>query len=145
MNYTDAKDAAQLNSFLRGELSAVATYDQCIEKVDDLHIIAQLRSLQASHRRRADSLRTRILALGEPPAADAGIWGSVTRLVEGGAKLLGEKAAVAVLEEGEDHGLMNYQNDARRLSPLQRRYIELEVLPEQERTHEILRGIDASL
>lgn len=143
--YTDEKDAEQLNSFLRGELAAVATYEQCIVKVTEPSIKAQLQSLQASHSRRAEALRARIINLGEQPADDAGVWGSVAQLLEGGAKMFGEKAAVSVLEEGEDHGLKDYQRDVERLSPLQRRFVESEVLPEQMRTHEILRGIESSL
>ena len=37
-------------------------------------------------------------------------------LGSGGAGLFGESAAVAALEEGEDHGLKNYKDEMKQLS-----------------------------
>ena len=53
-------------------------------------------------------LRDAIVACGGTPAEGSGAWGTFAKVVEGGAKVFGEKAAVAALEEGEDHGLADY-------------------------------------
>src|SRR5690606_5254473 len=98
------QDINQLNSFLRGELSAVETYEQCVEKMTDSSIVAQLRSLQESHRRRAELLSDRVRLLGGKPAQGSGVWGSFAKLAEGSAKIFGESAAVSALGEGEEHG-----------------------------------------
>jgi hypothetical protein len=140
----NAQDIAQLNSFLRGEISAVETYDQCIEKVTTDFVVKQLRALRASHIRRAQMLTARIRTLGGEPAAGSGMWGGVAKLLEGGAKLFGERAALSALEEGEDHGLADYRRDVQKLSPVQRQFVAVEVIPEQERTHNILRRIEQS-
>jgi uncharacterized protein (TIGR02284 family) len=141
-NFTK-RDVEQLNSFLRGELSAVETYKQCIDKMDDTSVIAQLRGLQESHRRRANLLAERVRLLGGAPAQSSGVWGSVAKLAEGSAKLFGQSAAVSALEEGEDHGRNDYQRDVDKLSPSERRFVETEILPEQQRTHDALSRLES--
>ena len=65
--------------------------------------------------------------------------------VEGSAKVLGEKAAISALEEGEDHGLKLYRDDIGKLDASARTVIETEVLPAQERTHKSLSTLKHSL
>lgn len=142
MDVVEQEDVMQLNSFLRGELSAVFTYQQCLEKIEDPRVASQLKVLQASHGRRAKLLRERIRILGGDPAEDAGLWGGVARMLEGTAKIFGEKAALRALQRGEDLGLSDYKRDVHNLSPLQRTFVQIEVLPEQFRTREMLRGLD---
>ena len=97
MNDDKTKNIDQLNSFLRGELSAVETYSQCMDEVKDATVVAQLRGLRDSHQIRARMLRERVLAMGGEPAESSGVWGSFAKLVAGGAKLLGPKAAISAL------------------------------------------------
>jgi hypothetical protein len=126
-----------LNKFLRGELSAVETYRQAIERLSASAFAADLMENKRSHEQRVEMLRNQILRLGGQCSADSGAWGSFAKLVEGGAKLFGEKAAVAALEEGEDHGLKLYRSnsDIEKLDLATRDFVERSLLPEQERTH----------
>ena len=55
------------------------------------------------------------------PTDDSGPWGAFARLVEGGAKMFGEKAAISALEEGEDHGLKLYRDEIGKLDFASRR------------------------
>ena len=135
-------DVDHLNSFLRGELAAVETYEQCIAQVNDGVVISQLRALQESHRRRSVLLTTRVRELDGVPANSSGVWGEFTKLIEKGALALGAKSALTTLEQGEDHGLADDRRALTKLSPPQLRFIEVEVLPEQLRSHDILRGIE---
>lgn len=137
-----SNDINQLNSFLRGELAAVETYEQCIAKVDDGAVISQLRLLQTSHRRRTALLTTRIRELGGEAVISSGVWGEFAKLVEKSAGAFGARSALSTLEQGEDHGLNDYKHHLTKLSPLQQRFIEVEVLPEQLRSHDILVGIE---
>jgi uncharacterized protein (TIGR02284 family) len=139
------QDIKQLNSFLRGELAAVETYQQCIEKVEDENVRSQLLVLKESHRIRVILLKERVLALGGQPEESAGVWGSVTKAVEGSATLFGAAAAVSMLEEGEDHGLSDYRNDLENLSPAERLFVESKLLPEQQRSHDALSRIEKAL
>ena len=109
----------------------------------DSNVVAQLRALQESHRRRAELLTDRVRLLGGKPAQGSGVWGSFAKLAEGSAKIFGESAAVAALEEGEDHGRDDYQRDVDKLSPAERHFIVNEILPEQQRTHDALSRIES--
>jgi uncharacterized protein (TIGR02284 family) len=141
MKQTHEKDVDQLNAFLKGELSAVETYRQCIEKIDDPLVAMQLRRLQTSHQQRAMMLTQKIQAMGGAPAKDSGVWGAFAKLVEGGAAMLGESSAISTLEEGEDHGKTLYQRDVKDLSPSTREFIEQNIIPEQQRTHDALAAL----
>jgi len=141
MQDVNEKDIDQLNSYLKGERSAVETYDQCIEKLDDHGVKVQLQQLRASHQTRVQKLVSRITMLGGDPADDSGVWGGFAKFVEGGAKLFGKDAAIAALEEGEDHGKKDYQRDLDKLSPGVRQFVQTELLPEQLRTHDALSAI----
>lgn len=136
----------QLNSFLRGELSAVETYRQAIQKLGPTSSYStQLEACARSHENRAKLLSDEVQSLGGTPTDSSGTWGAFAKLVEGGAALLGEKTAISALEEGEDHGRDDYKRDLKRLTPEVRRLIEEQVLPEQERTHRTLSLIKKSL
>jgi bacterioferritin (cytochrome b1) len=126
-----------LNKFLRGELSAVETYRQAIDRLAASACAADLTENKRSHEQRVEMLRNQVLRLGGTPADDSGAWGSFAKLIEGGAKLFGEKAAIAALEEGEDHGLKLYRSnsDIAKLDLATRDFVERSLLPEQERSH----------
>lgn len=136
-----SKDIDKLNSFLKDEVAAVETYQQCIDKVDDPVLTTSLTNIQQSHQARVDLLGKKIQDLGGNPDYTSGLWGSFSKLIEGGAKLFGEKSAIDALERGEDRGRDNYQNDAADLSPEIRSFIESTILPEQLRSHEMLNRV----
>jgi hypothetical protein len=127
-----------LNKFLRGELSAVETYDMALDKLRGSASAADLAECQRSHRERADVLAQHIVRLGGRPAESSGVWGGFAKLVEGGAKLFGEKAAIAALEEGEDHGLKLYRTDLTKLDVATRDVVERVLLPAQVQTHQVV-------
>ena len=134
-------DIDQLNSFLRGELSAVETYGQALEKVEHKTAEAVLRENRSNHASRVDFLRGEIRRLGGEPATSSGAWGAFAKAIEGGAKILGESAAVAALEEGEDHGLKDYQSNLTELTPATRSTVATRLLGDQRRTHDALAQI----
>jgi Domain of unknown function (DUF2383). len=136
-----SEDVNCLNVFLKNELSAVETYQQCINKVDDEKIAPSLADLQNSHERRAQLLRQKIVELGGTPVDSSGMWGSFAKMVEGGAGLFGDRSAIAALEEGEDRGRDNYIEKSDDLSPELQRFVNAELLPEQRRSHDMLNRI----
>jgi uncharacterized protein (TIGR02284 family) len=143
MHEQTSRDIDKLNSFLRGERSAVETYNQAIEKLDDEPaILQQLRSLRDSHSARVTELSSRIRALGGKPDETSGAWGSFAKLVEGGAKIFGKSAAIAALEEGEDHGKRLYADNLDELSDEIKAFISTHIMPEQRRTHDALSALE---
>ena len=134
-----------LNSFLRGEISAVETYRQAIDRLTDNPLRYQLKDSLDSHITRVEALRQRVQELGGTPATGSGVWGAFARLVEGSASMLGEKAAIAALEEGEDHGKNDYQRDIDQLDYETRTWFETNILPEQQRTHDQLSALKKAI
>jgi hypothetical protein len=133
----------QLNSFLRGEMSAVETYQMALEKIDEVSTLRdELLANLKSHQDRVMMLQDAVLACGGTPATSSGPWGMVAKVVEGSARLLGEKAAIVALEEGEAHGLSEYRSDLDALDAQTRELVESELLPAQEHTHERLSALE---
>jgi demethoxyubiquinone hydroxylase (CLK1/Coq7/Cat5 family) len=138
-------DIDQLNSFLRGEISAVETYRQAIEKLSTSPHVMTLRECLRSHEQRVAALTQEIRRLGGQPAASSGVWGAFAKVLEGGAKVFGEKAAIAALEEGEDHGRDDYRRDVDKLSAPAKQFVQGQLTTEQERTHRSLSALKHSL
>ena len=134
-----------LNSFLRGEISAVETYRQALERLNHSTARSQLLDCHLSHEQRIEKLRAQVARLGGQPSDDSGAWGAFAKLIEGGAKIFGEKAAISALEEGEDHGLKLYRDEIGKLDQESRRLVETELLPAQERTHRTMSSIKHAL
>jgi hypothetical protein len=101
---------AMLNSLLRGELSAVETYEQALVQIANEPGAEDLQRIAEEHRQAAEVLRRHIVERGGKPAADSGAWGTVVRTVEGAAKLLGNSSALQVLRSGEEHGVNSYES-----------------------------------
>ena len=134
-----------LNSFLRGEISAVETYRQALGKLEQTRYAEQLAECQRSHEYRASLLRQRIVELGGAPAESSGAWGSFAKLVQGGANLFGEKTAIASLEEGEDHGRDDYNRDLAKVDVQTKAFVESRIMPDQYRTHAVIRDLKQAL
>lgn len=123
----------QLNSLLRGEISAVQTYDQAIQKLGDEHseMAAELRRIAQEHGEHAQELRARVRTLGGDPDDSAGAWGGIVQAVEGASKVFGEAFALKTLREGEDHGLRDYRDALSELDLESRRLVQDVLLPAQ--------------
>ncbi len=126
------------NSFLRGELSAVETYRQALDKVKETPMRSTLEEALTSHKDRVKELRAKIIELGGTPSDSSGAWGAFAKTIEGGAKAFGVKAAIAALEEGEDHGLADYKRDLEKLDGEARIFVQTKLLPAQESSHRLV-------
>lgn len=138
-------DVETLNSFLRGEISAVETYRQAIDHVSNDRIRSQLEDCLHDHEQRVGAIRERIEKLGGTPSEGSGLWGTFSKLMQGGANLLGEKTAIQALEEGEDRGLADYQTGMDKTHGDARRFVRMELLPAQKRTHAQLSRLKKTL
>ena len=106
---TPAAGTDTLNSLLRGEMSAIETYRQALEKVGQDAGAEQLRSIERDHRAAVDGLAQHVGRQGDKPAQDSGAWGTFAKAVTGTAKVFGNAAALKALKEGEEHGVKEYQ------------------------------------
>jgi rubrerythrin len=101
------------NSLLRGELSAIETYNQALEKFENDSERSVLRTIQNDHQSSAGRLREHLIDMGAEPSTESGAWGAFAKAVEGAAKMLGESPALAALKQGEEHGIDEYEEALR--------------------------------
>jgi len=126
----------QLNSFLRGEISAAETYRSALEKVGDepsVVGVGLLRQIQEEHSRSAEALRDRIRELGGEPADSSGAWGAWAKMTQGVSTLFGQVSALKALKEGEEHGLKDYEEGIDELDLTSAQLVQNQFIPAQER------------
>lgn len=107
--FASPRSVDELNELLRGELSAVETYRQALEKVGTQPEAMVLKDFMSDHQAVVTSMRSHIKTLGGVPSEDSGAWGMWAKTVTGTAKLLGDAAALKALREGEQHGLEEHR------------------------------------
>ena len=107
-------NADDLNKCLRGELSAIETYTQALDKArsqqDRSTELLQLSRILEDHQRAAAQVRTLVQRMGGTPSQDSGAWGTWSKAVMGTAKLFGDKTALKALKEGEETGVKDYES-----------------------------------
>ena len=126
----------QLNSLLRGEISAAETYRMAIDKVadsDNATHAGLLREIQEEHGRAAQGIRDRIRELGGEASDSSGAWGAWAKTVQGTMNLFGDAAALKSLKEGEEHGLKDYQEAVDDVDPSSAQLIQNQFIPAQQR------------
>jgi hypothetical protein len=139
---TNDSTVKALNELLRGELSAVESYDKALPAVDEQpNLRADLQDCRASHEARAERIRAAIVQVGGEPARASGAWGVFARAVAGGARGLGWKTVISTLEEGEDHGLKEYKDALTHLDAGLQRLVSDELYPQQIHTHGVLSAL----
>lgn len=102
-----------LNALLRDELAAIDTYRHAIERIRETHghdpRFGRLTDMLHDHELAASKLRELVHRLGGTAVRDAGPWGTWANTVLGAASLLGDKAALRALREGEESGVKDYR------------------------------------
>ena len=108
------EDSENLSALVKGELAAIETYKQALEKVaGKANVGTELRRIEAEHEEALSVLQEHMTDVNAEIPTDSGLWGEWSKAVEGTAKLFGEKAAIKALKEGEEHGVHDYENALR--------------------------------
>ena len=134
----DPDDAVrQLNSLLRGEISAAETYRMAIDKLADASQtsanVGLLSEIQEEHGRAAQALRDRIRELGGEASDSSGPWGVWAKFTQGTSNLLGDTAALKSLKEGEEHGLKDYREALDDVDMSSSELVQNQLIPAQQR------------
>ena len=130
----------QLNSLLRGEISAAETYRIAIEKAEAGRAteLASLREISREHGEHAQKLRDEIHRLGGSADDSSGAWGAWAKTVAGVSSLFGDDSALKALKEGEEHGLKDYQDAVDDVDAACRELIVGTMIPAQQKHIDIL-------
>ena len=138
--------ASKLNSFLRGEISAVEAYRIAIEKLSvavqpNILDVSILRQIQLEHGRTAQALRDRIHELGGAAADNSGFWGTWAKFIMEAAKMFGASAVVKMLQEGEEHGMKDFRSGLDEVDNVSAHLIQNQFIPAQQRHIEVLQAM----
>ncbi len=98
------------NKLLRGELSAVETYEKAIEKYGDKPVLADLRQLRDDHAEAVGLLEENVRSMGGEPERTSGAWGTFANTVQAAANLAGPDSALEALQSGEKSGKNDYED-----------------------------------
>jgi bacterioferritin (cytochrome b1) len=139
----NAEVCRQLNSFLRGEISAAETYRMAIDKAassDEKRApdVGRLREIQQEHGRAAQALRDRIRELGGEASDSSGAWGAWAKFTTGVANLFGDTSTLKALKEGEEHGLKDYEEGLDEIDLTSAELIQNQLIPAQQRHIDLL-------
>ena len=96
------------NSILRGEISAVETYDKAIEKFPDEIATQTLREIRNEHANAVEMLKESVIGMHGIPEVNSGAWGTFTSAIQATANFFGEESAVRSLQQGEELGQQAY-------------------------------------
>lgn len=137
----DSRTAAELNRFVKAELAAAATYERALGHVDRAETRTVFEQNRRSHADRSVAIAQLVAAHGAVPANKAGPWGALAKLVEAGASMIGERAIIKTLHEGEAVALGRYLEAIDDLDPVTLEVINGTVLPQQQKTEASLRAL----
>ena len=137
---TASRAVEQLNSLLRGEISAAETYRVAIDKVDGSRPAEReaLGQISREHGEHAQKLRAEIRRLHADPDDSSGAWGAWARSVEAVSTLFGDSSALKALKEGEEHGLREYREALDGLDGSARELVSGTMIPAQVRHIDVL-------
>jgi len=123
------------NKLLRGELSAVETYDKAIDKYGDEPALAELRRIRGEHADSVMRLQQNVRDMGGTPSTESGAWGTFAGTVQSAADFFGAGSAVEALKRGEEHGRKEYQEalDDEQVMPGCKAMMRDELLPRTNR------------
>ncbi len=124
--------AENLSVLVKGELAAVETYKQALDKITSPEIAGpDLRRIEEEHEQALSVLRAHMAEQEATAPVDSGLWGEWAKAVEGAASAFGDKAAIKALKEGEEHGVHSYEKALRdqELDAEIRQIISLKLLP----------------
>ena len=116
-DFSKAKKSSQelealeyLNKIVRGEISAVEVYAKVIEKFPEDADRFELVSFRQDHQHNVDELSRLLKEHGEDVSNTSGAWGSTVAGLMNIATFMGDRSAVGLLIEGEEHGLNQYSD-----------------------------------
>ena len=134
MASTSSPDVEYLDSILRGELAAIETYDQVLEKFQGKLTSTDLIKVRDEHKEHITLLNQQIVKFGGTPSTTSGTWGTFTGAVTSVAKLIGPETALAALKQGEEHGIGQYEKALERkdLSAETMATIRTKLLPQSQ-------------
>lgn len=126
----------EFNSLLKGEISAVETYELAMQRDFDGDLLDRLNECRACHAEMVDLLTRCVVEAGGKPDTGSGPWGAFNKMVENTAST--PRDALALLEQLEAEHLVQFEAQKEFLPPPVLEILNNQLLPMQHKTHLIL-------
>jgi glutaredoxin-related protein len=126
--------ATQVDDLIRGEMSAVKSYNQILSDITDQQEKVKLEKIKADHEMAVAKLKSYATKDVREDTRTAGAWGTFAQAWTGGAKLMGNKVALKALTQGEKHGINEYKEALKdkNVNPELKELIRTQFIPKQE-------------
>jgi len=126
--------ATQMDDLIRGEMAAVKSYNEVLEDLKDPKEKAALTKIKSDHEAAVSKLKSFATQEVKEDTKSAGAWGAFATAWTGGAKIMGNDAALKALTQGEEHGIKEYKEalDDATIKPELKEMIRTQFLPKQE-------------
>jgi hypothetical protein len=98
------------STLLTGEIAAVETYSQVIDKYDAAAADTALERIRSDHRENVFELQKIIADGGAEPVTGSGTWAGFDEALPQTDALLGESPVLKCLQAGEELGISQYEN-----------------------------------
>lgn len=130
IGFIDQNKTDFLNKILRGEISAVTSYEQVIPTFKEESERFRLTGIRNEHDLIVEKLKMLVEHSRFAPDEVSGVWGALVATFVGAAKLMGHTVALKALQEGEEHGLkLYYEALDLNLTTEEREIIANEIIP----------------
>lgn len=132
--FSDSRFAHQVDDLIRGEMSAVKSYNQILKDLTDQQEKTKLEKIKADHEMAVTKLKSFATKEVKEDTKTTGAWGTFAQAWTGGAKLMGNKTALKALTQGEKHGINEYKEALKdkNVSPELKDLIRTQFIPKQE-------------
>ena len=140
-NKAPDSSSKKLVECLQGELTAVEAYELALQSITHVGMHNELQQALESHAKRSEKLRDTLQKLGAEVPEGTGMRGAVTKAIQAGADVLGERPAIAALEAGEDRLVRMYAEGLDGLDSSTKTLIERDLRAEQQKTHDLCKAI----
>ena len=124
----------QLDDLIRGEMSAVKSYDTLLKDIKDPAEKKKLQAIKKNHENAVSKLKGFATTDVLEDTETAGAWGTFAEAWTGGAKLMGNDTALKALRQGEEHGINEYEEalDDDNIRPELKQTIRTQFIPAQK-------------
>jgi len=103
-------EVKSLNAVIRGEISAVETYDQALARFGTECAAAELHHIRDEHEEAVDYLRGQVAEFCGDSDHGSSSWGVFAAAVTSTANAIGMATVLQALKEGELHGISQYES-----------------------------------
>ena len=97
------------NDLLRGELSAIETYSDTMDRYSGEPEVMILKTIRREHIDSANRIRKNVKSMGGEPDLSSGARGGAAKAIQATANFFGEGSAIASLKQGEEIGKSMYE------------------------------------